>query len=410
MPTLLQINVVANWGSTGRIAEEIGQVAIAGGWKSYIAYGRGTPQSKSRLIRVGNDGDMYWHGLQSRLLDNHGLASKRATRKLITEIQEIKPDIVHLHNIHGYYLNYEILFQYLAEKDIPVVWTLHDCWAFTGHCAYFTLKGCEKWKTECRECPLQKRYPVSFFIDRSTRNYHTKKEVFTSIPRMIMVPVSEWLGGLVRSSFLSKYPVHPIYNGVDLQIFMPKSNKEEIRKFIEATQPYMLIGVASIWTSSKGIQDYYKLRNYLPIDKYAIVMVGLNKKQIQQLPKGIVGVSRTNSVHELAEYYSAADVVLNLSYQETFGMTTAEGLACGTPGVVYNATASPELINEETGLIVDPGNIVGVADAVRTITARGKQHYSAACRQRAELFFNKADRWKEYVDLYKSLIVFNQGN
>lgn len=406
MPTLLQINVVVNWGSTGRIAEEIGQVAIAGGWKSYIAYGRGTPKSKSHLIRIGSNWDMYMHGLQSRILDNHGLASQRATRKLITEIQEIKPDIVHLHNVHGYYLNYELLFQYLAGADIPVVWTLHDCWAFTGHCAYFTYVGCNQWKEGCFHCTRKKSYPASFVLDNAARNFELKKKSFTSVSRMTIVPVSDWLAGLVKESFLKQCSIHRIYNGVNLEVFSPKLNRFDIRKRIGVIQRYMLIGVASIWVSRKGLDDFMNLRKKLPLKEYAIVLVGLNKEQLQHLPEGIIGVSRTNSVDELAEYYSAADVFLNPTWEDNFPTTNLEALACGTPVITYRTGGSVEAVDEYAGMVVEQGYIDSLADAVRTITTRGKKHYSAACRQRAELYFNKTDRWKEYVDLYQSLIAF----
>lgn len=404
MPILLQINVVANWGSTGRIAEEIGQVAMANGWKSYIAYGRrGTPQSKSQLIRIGTNWNILWHGFQSRLFDNHGRASKKATRKLINRIQEIKPDIIHLHNIHGYYVNYEILCEYLAKTDIPVVWTFHDCWTFTGHCAHFSYVKCNQWLDGCLKCTQKRTYPSSYLLCKASDNYQTKKKVFTSIPHLTIVPVSNWLGNLVKQSFWGKYPIYRIYNGVNTQVFKPKE-QVDFRKTIGVTKRYMLIGVATTWTSTKGLKDYYALREFLPEDEYAIVLIGLDKKQILDLPKGIKGVLRTNSVNELVSYYSAADIVLNLSYQETFGLTTVEGLACGTPGIAYNLTASPELISEETGFIVEPGDIMGVAHAVRIITTNGKQYYSAACRLRAEQCFNKAECWKEYVNLYQKLI------
>lgn len=220
MPTLFQINVVANWGSTGRIAEEIGQMAIKCGWKSYIAYGRGKPKSQSKLIRIGNEVDMYRHALISRLLDNHGLNSNKATRKLIDRIRDIKPDIVHLHNIHGYFLNYALLFDFLKDAGIPIVWTLHDCWSFTGHCAHFTFAKCDKWINGCYSCPQINTYPTSFFRDRSKQNYEDKRKSFTSVPNLTLVPVSDWLAGLLKKSFLKEYTIHRIYNGVDLNKFL----------------------------------------------------------------------------------------------------------------------------------------------------------------------------------------------
>lgn len=404
MPTLLQINVVANWGSTGRIAEEIAQVAMAHGWTSYIAYGRGTPTSHSHLIKIGNKWDMYWHGFQSRLFDNHGLSSQKTTRKLIARIQEIKPDVLHLHNVHGYYLNYEILFRYLAENDIPVVWTLHDCWPFTGHCAHFTFNKCNQWMDGCKKCALAKTYPASYLFNRAARNYEKKKNAFTSIHSLTVVPVSDWLQNLVGQSFLGKFPIHRIYNGVDTQVFKPKDNRADVRKSIGVTQRYMLIGVASIWGSRKGLADFVTLRELLPFEEYAIVLVGLNKEQVQSLPQGITGIFRTNSVDELADYYSAADVFVNPTWEDNFPTTNLEALACGTPAITYRTGGSVEAIDEHTGIVVEQGDIKILAQSVRTVTACGKKYYSSACRYRAEHYFNKADRWDEYVDLYRSLI------
>lgn len=232
MPTLLQINVVVNWGSTGRIAEEIGQVAMAAGWRSVIAYGRGNPTSKSELIRIGSNMDMYLHGIESRLFDNHGLASRKATRVFIEQIKALKPDVIHLHNIHGYYINYKLLFNYLAESKIPVVWTLHDCWSFTGHCAYFTFAKCDKWKTECYNCKLKKSYPFSLLFDCSKSNYVEKKQCFTTIGNLTMVPVSEWLAGLVKHSFFKGKRIECIHNGVDTHVFAPQTDYEDFRKTV----------------------------------------------------------------------------------------------------------------------------------------------------------------------------------
>lgn len=401
MPTLFQINVVANWGSTGRIAEEIGQMAIKCGWKSYIAYGRGKPKSQSKLIRIGNEVDMYRHALISRLLDNHGLNSNKATRKLIDRIRDIKPDIVHLHNIHGYFLNYALLFDFLKDAGIPIVWTLHDCWSFTGHCAHFTFAKCDKWINGCYSCPQINTYPTSFFRDRSKQNYEDKRKSFTSVPNLTLVPVSDWLAGLLKKSFLKEYTIHRIYNGVDLNKFIPMQTSSDVKKRLGIKSKYMLIGVASVWSQRKGLKDFIALREKLS-NEYAIVLVGLNEKQIKKLPIGISGISRTSSISELAEYYSAATVVLNLSYEETFGLTTVEGFACGVPGIVYNSTASPELISSETGKIVEVGDIEKLSHAIIDICE--SQINSEQCRKRAVNLYNKNERYLEYVDLYEKLI------
>ncbi len=402
MEKLLQINSVVNSGSTGRIAEEIGQAAIAAGWKSYIAYGRNDRPSQSELIKIGNDWDIKLHGIQTRLFDRHGLGSRSATKELIGKIKEISPDIIHLHNIHGYYINIEILFNYLRKTNIPVIWTFHDCWPITGHCAHFTFVGCEKWKTHCNNCPQQKNYPSSWVVDRSEKNYNLKKKLFTSLPNLTLVPVSNWLSGILKESYLQHYPLNVIHNGINTEVFKPSSDNDFRIKY-SLENKFILLGVATNWEKRKGLKDYIELSKHLNSD-YQIVLVGLSREQIDQLPDNVLGIERTESVEELAIMYSEANIVLNLSYEETFGLTTVEGFACGTPGIVYNATASPELIDESTGLVVEQGDINGLTDAIIKIKKNGKQSYSDACVNRAHRLYKKEDRYKEYIDLYDSLL------
>lgn len=402
MKKLLQINTVVNSGSTGRIAEEIGQSAIKVGWKSYIAYGRNKRPSESELIKIGNSWDNKMHGLQTRLFDMHGLASKNATNDLVIQIKKIKPDIIHLHNIHGYYLNYEILFSFLNVVNIPVVWTLHDCWPITGHCTYFTYVGCNKWETECFSCPQKTNYPASFLIDRSKKNFNRKKELFNSLMDVTIVPVSNWLSDILKKSFLHKYPVRVINNGINTEVFKP-TESSEFRVKYSIENKFILLGVAIDWEPRKGLQDFIELSKQLE-SNYQIVLVGLTNKQIKQLPENILGIERTEDIEALVHIYSVADIVLNLSYEETFGMTTVEGLACGTPGIVYNATASPELIDNSTGLIVEPGDINELIEAIKVIEQNGKQYYTEACVNRAHRLYKKEDRFKEYIELYEELI------
>lgn len=402
MKKLLQINSVINSGSTGRIAEEIGQVAMKNGWKSYIAFGRNNQPSQSETIKIGNDWDIKWHGLQTRLFDRHGLASTKATKKLVEVIKEIQPNIIHLHNLHGYYLNIEILFHYLATANIPVVWTLHDCWPMTGHCAYFSFIGCDKWKTQCEHCSQKKGYPASYLMDRSYHNYRLKKELFTSVSKMTLVPVSNWLATIVKDSFLKGYPVKTIYNGVNTKVFSPQAT-DEIREKYKIGNRFVMLGVASIWSERKGLNDYIRLSRLLKDDEI-IILVGLTNQQINSLPPNILGIRRTENVHQLAELYSLANVVCNLSVEETFGLTTIEGFACGTPGIVYNCTASPELITPETGFVVEQGDLAGIRKAIDTVKSKGKAFYSAACRERAVKMFNKNDRYAEYIQLYEQML------
>jgi putative colanic acid biosynthesis glycosyltransferase len=264
MKKLLQINSVINSGSTGRIAEEIGQLAMKNGWKSYIAHGRNNRPSQSETIKIGNDWDIKWHGLQTRLFDRHGLASMKATKKLVEKIKEVQPEIIHLHNLHGYYLNIEILFHYLATANIPIVWTLHDCWPMTGHCAYFSFIGCDKWKTQCEHCPQKKGYPASYLMDRSYQNYRLKKELFTSVRKMTLVPVSNWLATIIKDSFLKGYPIKTIYNGVDTTVFSPRES-DEIREKNKIKDKFVLLGVANVWDQRKGLNDFIRLSRLIAI-------------------------------------------------------------------------------------------------------------------------------------------------
>jgi glycosyltransferase involved in cell wall biosynthesis len=390
-------------GSTGRIVEEIGKYVISKNWDSYIAFGRSLTLSESKTIKIGNSFDNKLHGLKTRLFDEHGLGSKMATYELLKKIDSIKPDLIHLHNLHGYYLNYPLLFDYLSNQNAPVIWTLHDCWAFTGHCSYFSDINCQKWKTHCGKCPKTKNYPSSIFMDNSYRNFDIKKQVFNKLTNLTIVTVSEWLASMVRESFLNQYTVQVIHNGINLNDFYPMNWSYEIDAKYGFSNRKVLLALATAWGKNKGWDDYITLSELLPSD-YVIVLVGVTKQQKSTLPSNMIGIERTESIQELASLYSQSYVILNLSYQETFGMTTIEGFACGTPAIVYNATASPELVTTETGIIVEPGDIKGVLFAVEEINSKGKEHYINRCRQLAIDRYNQDDRFNDYFELYKSSI------
>jgi glycosyltransferase involved in cell wall biosynthesis len=396
---LFQINVIANSGSTGRIAEDIGRVAISKGWQSYIAYGRWANASQSELIRIGNRLGILWHGVVTRLFDRHGLASRCATKKLIRRIKQIKPDIIHLHNVHGYFLNYKILFRYLASVDTPVIWTFHDCWPFTGHCAHFTYKKCNKWKTACVHCPEKGGYPASWLVDNSKQNYRLKKKYFNAVPNLTIVPVSYWLGDLVKKSFLQS-PIKVIHNGIDLNVFKPTSR--DIRhKYGIGKETCMILGVASVWTSRKGLYDFMRLATIIPSD-WQIVLVGLSAKQIRALPEGVIGIERTENINELAALYSAADVFVNPTWEDNYPTTNLEAISCGTPTLTYRTGGSVESVTPETGAVVQQGDIQGVYDAVEMIHSKGKAHYSDICRSYAETHFDKNKCFEEYFKLYQN--------
>lgn len=376
------------------------------GWESYVAYGRQrilTPSS-SETIRIGSDIGVRVHGLISRVLDRQGLASKEATKRFIRKVETIRPDIIHLHNIHGYYLNYKILFEYLQKTTIPIVWTLHDCWSFTGHCSHFDLIKCERWKTGCYACPQLDVYPKSLFRDNSLWNYKLKKALFSALgDRLTLVPVSDWLADLLQQSFFAGTKIQTIHNGIDIETFRPRSVAGVVKKY-GLQNRHIIIGVASPWSNRKGLTDFIRLRACLPEEQYAIVLVGLSRKQRQALPAGITGIERTQNVEELARLYGAADVFVNPSYEDNYPTVNLEAMACGTPVIAYRTGGSPEAVTPATGLVVDQGDVKQLAEAIQVIMMAGKQTYSAACRRRAEEHFDMRKCFREYINIYNSLL------
>ena len=397
MPKILQINVTANWGSTGKIAEQIGLCAQSHGWKSYIAFGRMANPSKNELVKIGNAFDVYEHYTEARLLDNEGLASRRATKRLLRRVNEIKPDIVHLHNIHDHYLNYPMLFRYLAEKKIPVVWTQHDQWATTGHCCY-NLVGCERWKEECHDCPISEWYS----IDRSRRNFRLKKQLMEDIPSLTIVPVSEWLGENVRQSHLKNRPIQVIHNGIDINTFSPQPTNAHDRYGIDK-QKKIILGVAALWDARKGLNDFCELAKRLYAGKYAIVIVGQRTEDIKHTENGcqMVFVDRTQNALELAQLYSSAAVFVNPTYQDNYPTTNLEAIACGTPVITYRTGGSPEAVDENTGAVVEQGDIDGLVSAIERL-ANGD--YKDACRKKAEREFDNSKCFNPYIKLYNKLL------
>ncbi len=399
---ILQINSVANWGSTGHIAEQIGIAVINKGWESCISYGRYCNDSQSQLIKIGKCIDFISHILKSALLDAHGLGSHIATKRLITQIKNISPDIIHLHNIHGYYINYKLLFEYFASINIPIVWTLHDCWSMTGHCAHFDAIGCNLWKKGCYDCPLKNDYPKSILLDRSKRNYTLKKSLFTSVKNMTIIPVSNWLGNIVKESYLKEYPCRVINNGIDLLLFAPQQTCMRAHLGIDSKK-MVLLGVATSWKNEKGLQELIRLSAN---PEYQVVMVGVSNKIRKYLPPEIISIERTNNQKELAEYYSMADVLVNATYNDSFPTVNIEALACGTPVVTYRTGGSPEALTSDTGIVVDKGDYNALVEAIEEIKTKGKSYYTMACRQRAVTFYNKNDAFERYIQLYNDLLKY----
>lgn len=338
---VLQINSVCGRGSTGRIVLDIHNELIKQGHQSFIAYGREPAVDCNGVIRIGSKYDVYLHVLRTRIFDEHGFGSRKATAKFIKKIDEIKPDIIHLHNIHGYYLNIEVLFNYFKEVQVPMVWTLHDCWSFTGHCAYFDYVGCSRWREGCFRCPQKSRYPSSWFFDKSLVNWKKKKELFAGFKNMTLVTPSRWLAELVKQSFLKDYHVVVIPNGIDTSVFKPTPS--DFRKRYGLENKFIILGVANVWEERKGLKYFLELSKMLNDDE-VIVLVGLNEKQKKYLPKNIIGISRTSSVRELAGIYTAADVFVNPTLEDNYPTVNLEAQACGTYVITFASGGAPETI------------------------------------------------------------------
>lgn len=407
MPTIVQINSFDS-GSTGNIAKQINQEAEKQGYTTYFLFGRFWKKRHKLLpneIEVGDRLSCGVHLLLGRLFDRVGLGSYFATKRIIKILKKLNPDIIHLHNIHGYYLNYPLFFAYLKKANIPVVWTLHDCWALTGHCSHFDLCGCNRWQSTCYNCAQKREYPKSILLDNSKSNFLQKKKHFTSLgDRLTLVPVSYWLEGIVKLSFFKDSNIHTIHNGVDLSAFKPNAINNHLNK-----NSFTILGCAAPWSDRKGFSDFIKLREKLP-GKYKIVMVGLSDEQIAILPEGIKGLKRTQNIQELVELYSSADVFVNATYEDNFPTVNIEALACGTPVVTYKTGGSPEAIDENTGVVVPRGDVVRLSQAVIQMCLKAKNiEIRDNCRKRAENFYDKKNCFEEYITMYKSIVYTNSG-
>lgn len=349
------INVVCGIRSTGRICTDLATALEEQGHEVKIAYGREEvpEQYKKYAVRIGNDLDVKLHALKARLFDAAGFGSKKATKKFIEWVKKYDPDVIHLHNIHGYYINIEVLFDYLRTCGKKIIWTLHDCWAFTGHAAFCEAANCEKWETGCNNCPKRNDYPISL-SDASKHNWLKKKTIFTGISNMQIVTPSKWLAGLVKRSFLKEYPVTVIYNGIDTNVFKPTDSN--FRDKLSIGNKKVILGVAAVWTERKGLNDFVKLSEMIDAEEFLIVLVGVSKDQINNLPDNIIGIERTNSAKELAALYSFATVFVNPTYEDNYPSTNLEAIACGTPVITYDTGGSGEsaIIN---GIVVKKKNL-----------------------------------------------------
>ena len=391
---VLQINSVCGIRSTGRICADIAEVLEKEGHDCKIAYGRETVPEKYKkyAVRIGSDLSNKLDAVKTRILDNAGFNSRRETEKFLSWVKEYNPDIIHLHNIHGYYINIELLFKFLKEFNKPVVWTLHDCWSFTGHCAHYDFAGCEKWKTLCYDCKLKKDYPSGYVFDRSKKNYQKKSEVFNSLDKLYFVAVSNWIANQQKQSFLKENPVTVIHNGIDLKQFKP--TKSNFREKYKITEKRIYLGVATFWNDRKGFGTFLELSEMIN-DNEVIVMVGVTKEQMKLLPQNIIGIERTNNIGELAEIYTACDVFINPTLEDTFPTVNMEAIACGTPVVTYNTGGSPESVSEISGKVVPKGDISALLDAARSLMLDSEKIVSVAQN------FNKEEKYIEYLRLYE---------
>lgn len=404
---LLQIDTCLGVGSTGRITESIAQLAQSHGWECYIVHGARYVKRPSCMKDIQSVSIMgeYMHYALGLLFDNHGLCSTLATKRVVEQIKEIKPTVIHMHCVHGYYLNYRVLFEYLARTDIPLIWTFHDCWAFTGHCAYFDQVECDKWIKGCdAPCPAKGNYPKSLALDRTRRNFEQKRKFFTAVEnKLTIVPVSYWLEGFVKKSFLHNAKIQTIHNGINLSVFKPH-NSNTLRNRLGLANKKVVLGVALPWVPRKGLKDMLVLSEKLQADEYQVILVGLDDKQLRGLPKSVVGIKRTNSANELAEFYSLASVFVNPTYEDNFPTTNLEALACGTPVVTYRTGGSPESIDDETGRVVEQGDLDGLADAVVEISERVKNtDIRSKCTKRASALYDAKITFNKYMDMYKEL-------
>jgi glycosyltransferase involved in cell wall biosynthesis len=402
---VLQINTTLNTSSTGNIAQQISNILISDGSEGYLAYGGRYPRNNNykNTIRIGNKFDFVFHAIITRLFDQHGFGSKRATKTFVKKIDKIKPDIIHLHNLHGYYINIEILFNYLTSKKIPVVWTMHDCWAFTGHCDHFDYVGCSKWQVACHTCPQKKLYPASKLFDNSKANFVKKRLLFNSPTNLTIVPVSNWLESKLELSFFRNFSIEVIKNGIDLNDFKKTADKNFEKRF-NTQGKTVLLGVASIWSKKKGFYEFIKLGKLLK-KSFLIILVGDCSKIKIDLPENIISIEKVTDKVEMAKIYSQSDLFLNLSFEDTYPTTNLESIACGTSVITYKTGGSPESIEDGAGYLIKKGDTEALVEKILEITSQPSLMKSYEdLRLIATEKFNKDINFKSYIKLYKKIL------
>lgn len=402
---ILQINAVNAIASTGRNTKELGDYLLAYGHDSMVAYSKGLSVDKKREIVIGNNIDVKLHGLLSRISGKQGYFSFFASKKLLSFMDEYKPDVVLLHNLHGNFINLPLLLKYMAKKDIVTVVVLHDCWFYTGKCCHYTSQGCYKWKESCGNCPQLKKYNKSWFFDRTEKMLNDKKKLFGAIPRLAVIGVSDWILNEAKAAsvFKNARVFKRIYNWIDTETFAPR-NVNALRENLGLRDKKVILAVASKWSKEKGVETLLQIAKRLNSNE-KLLLVG-NIGDIE-LGENIIHISATNSVEELANYYSLADVFVQPSLEETFGKVTAEALSSGTPAVCFNSTANPELIGEGCGAVAAVGNLEDMLSKIRTILSDGKEKYSENCRSFAKRSFEKESNLAVYLEHFEDMANFN---
>lgn len=397
-----QINSFFSDGGTARIVNGIYDELLANGNECHIFASRGKIPHPNASSRIGNIPTILFNASISRIFDNEGFNAHFTTLNLIKKIKDFNPDIIHIHNLHGYYLNINILFDFLKSYQRPVVWTLHDCWALTGHCAWFTSAGCYKWSCAqgCTDnCSQLKEYPSCWFYGRVSKNFNLKKHIFTGVKNLTITIPSQWLAECVNKSFLKNYNINVIPNGVNTFTFRPVEN--HIKKHLGIEDKTLLLGVATPWIKRKGFFDFIKIAAELD-DSYVIMLIGITEKQKKMLPHNITAIPKISDARKLAEYYTAADLFLNLSDEETFGLVTVEALACGTPVLVKDSTACSEPVDNTCGIIIETTN--QTKDIIKIINEGMWRNFNAqTCRSHA-LKFTATEQYSKYLKLYNSII------
>ena len=397
---VFQLNTFCGVKSTGRIALEIAKLVRKDGGDCLIGYGvpELSADAEPYAYRVGSPFGRKIHAVMRKLLDAEGYGSYFATRALIRKMKAFQPELVHFHNLHGCYLHLPTLFSYLKKANIPVVWTLHDCWPFTGHCAYFDYSGCEHWKTGCHHCPQQKSYPVCIGLDGSRRNYADKKKWFRKIENLTFVAPCEWMLKPLKASYMGRYPAKVILNGVNLEVFKPIQSDLRERYHLENVK--VCLAVAAEWDARKGLRYLVEAAQKMG-ESYHFVVIGLEESQIENLPANMIGLQRTANTQELAAWYTTADCLVNPTLEDNMPMVNLEALACGTPVAVFETGGCPEAVDENCGIVVPQGDVEALCESIKVL-ASTKAERTEACLKRAQ-HFDCALTFQAYLDLYKEL-------